>query len=96
VDVLFLTHRDDRENLLENQMKPLPKPVGFLISRMTWLREGGNKRKVALAVNVIVGVEDQPVAGEIAPVKLQRLCAQFALLSQVASHALDPFSAALN
>ena len=75
VDVLFLTHRDDRENVLKNQMKPLPKPVGFLISRMTWLREGGNRRKVALAVtSLIVGVEDQPGAGEIAPVKLQRLC----------------------
>jgi hypothetical protein len=73
MDVLFLTHRDDRENLLENQMKPLPKPVGFLISRMTWLREGGNKRKVALAVNVIVGVEDTLDACEIAPARSRSL-----------------------
>jgi hypothetical protein len=33
--VLFLTHRDDKENVLKNQMKPLPKPVRFLISGMT-------------------------------------------------------------
>ena len=32
------------------------------------------------AVNVIVRVEDEPGAGEIAPVKLQRLCVEFAIL----------------
>lgn len=48
------------------------------------------------AGNVIVGVEDKPGAGEIAPVKLQPLCVQFAHLGQAAPHAFDPFSAALN
>jgi hypothetical protein len=51
---LVFTHRDDRKNVLKNQMKPLPKPVGFLISGMTSLREGGNRRKVVLKVLSVV------------------------------------------
>ena len=55
-----------------------------------------DQRRCQETVNVIVSVENEPGAGEIVSVKLQRLCARFAHLGQAAPHALDPFSAALN